>query len=176
MTEKLKRRAAELLKLISIDVPDGLTPYIATMRDLDDVQSFSEEVFPNNALDRTYLRRCLGPGHAVIFGLRQADGKGGSRIVGNCVLEVNLIQKRIYLTEIGVCQSCRGRNLALWMMDKMQTIATAYGYKHLTSHVTLGNAPSLALHKKFGMKPQRVCAEYFYDGQDAYYMHKQVAA
>ncbi len=171
MAQKLKRRTGELLELISTSVPSGLIPFIAGPGDLDAVRAFSQEIFRDNALDRAYLRHSLGPGHSLVFGLKM-DG----RIVACSALEINMVQKRIYITEIGVSESCRGRNLALWMMGRIQQIAAIYGYRHITSHVTLGNTASLNLHKKFGMKPQRVCAEYFHDGQDAYYMHKQVAA
>ncbi len=171
MATRINRRAPRLQKLISAAVPQGFTPFVARRNDLDDIEEFSHEVFADNPTERKYIRHLLSDGHAVIFGLKK-----GEEIAACCTLEMNVRQGRIYIVEIAVHANHRGRGLGQWTMKRIEALANSYDYRRITSHVTPGNRMSLSLHRRFGMRPQRLVRRYFHDGHDAYYMQMDIQA
>jgi len=69
-----------------------------------------------------------------------------------------------------VAPAWSGRRLGTVLLADLVRTALARGSAHLTLEVAVGNAPALALYRRFGMAPVGVRPNYYAEGGDALIM------
>ena len=97
----------------------------------------------------------------------------GGQVCGYCSLIV--VCEDAEIGNIAVAPSHRGRGIAKLLMEKMHEVAREKGATECFLEVRVGNAPAIALYKKFGYAPYGIRANYYEDGEDALTMKRALA-
>jgi ribosomal-protein-alanine N-acetyltransferase len=133
-------------------------------KDLKGVLRIEEAVFPQPWSHRLFVEE-----------LAQRTSRAyraawvGHRIVG--FAGQMLIDDESHVNNIAVDPGWQGRHLGAAVLADLVRTGMARGSRHLTLEVRVGNAPALALYKKFGLAPVGVRPNYYPEtGEDALVM------
>ncbi len=162
-----KRWLATSGRRLLVHVPAGCQASFASEADLAELVRMSQVAFGETALKRAVLRRYFRVGHALLLTLRRQGS-----IVGYCLAELNLRQRRVYVVETCVAPAEQGHGYAVWLRARVDAIADALGYRSLTSHVRVDNHAAFALNRRCGMTVVRRIVDYYEDGSEAFYLRK----
>jgi len=80
------------------------------------------------------------------------------------------VDDEAHVNNIAVAPAWSGRRLGTVLLADLVRTALARGSAHLTLEVAVGNAPALALYRRFGMAPVGVRPNYYAEGGDALIM------
>lgn len=159
--------ASEGRRYLLVHVPERCEPSFATEADLAELARMSQVAFGETALKPSVLKRYFRVGHALVVTLRRQ-----ARIVGYCLAELNLRQRRVYVVETCVGPADKGQGYAVWLRARVDAIARARGYRSLTSHVRVDNHAAFALNRRCGMSVVDRIGDYYEDGSEAFYLRK----
>lgn len=80
-----------------------------------------------------------------------------------------------HVTSLAVLETHRRRGLAVELMKQLHHhLANVYGVDSVGLHVRKSNRPACKLYQQFGYIEQEVIPNYYQDGEDAYYMKKDL--
>jgi ribosomal-protein-alanine N-acetyltransferase len=147
----------------------GMTAEVMTANMADEIHAFSLLYFPANPIEKRYLNSILTEGHGGGIVLRT---EGGVQAFIFC--EFNRGTRRVYISEIDVAASYRGRGLGGYLIGRIEALALEKGYYTLCSNIRTDNEASLHLHERAGFHVIRTVEKYFDDGSDAFYLRKQL--
>jgi ribosomal protein S18 acetylase RimI-like enzyme len=115
-----------------------------------------------------------GPVHmAWICGGSPEDGSGETAVMGfACAFAV---ADEVELQSLAVARSARGRGLGTALLEALLEWAGRGGYRRLHLEVRAGNAPALALYRRFGFAQTGTRRGYYQDnGEDALLLARDV--
>jgi ribosomal protein S18 acetylase RimI-like enzyme len=153
--------------LLRSTAPAGLVPFVAADADVPELARLSAHAFGADAMSPVGLRYYLHRGHSLMIGLRK-----GPAIASYCISELNDGMGRIYVVETLTRAGLRGRGLGSWLRARVEDVAVHLGYRHVASHVAVGNAAARRLNEKAGLEVVRRIPSYYVDGRDGLYLRK----
>ena len=157
------------VSLLQVNVPKGCQSFFAKEVHLPEILKMSRVAFGDTALKPYALKRYLGVAHSTILCLGAAG-----QIVGYCVAEFNLRQRRVYVVETCIEPSFKGRGYGSWLRGRVEALAVARRYLSISSHVRIDNHAAFALNQKCGMKVFKRLLDYYEDGSEAFYLRKKL--
>ena len=80
----------------------------------------------------------------------------------------------IELATIGVASKYQNQGIGEKILKYIEKEAYANYIHYLTLEVRISNQAAIALYEKFGFKLERIKKKYYPDGEDAYYMIKEL--
>ncbi|KAH9385232.1 N-alpha-acetyltransferase 50 [Nematocida major] len=99
--------------------------------------------------------------------------QGGSKC--QCQEEDPLLENRIlYVILLGVSQEFRGAGHGKMLIREIESIAVAYGIKHVVLHVQTSNLPAIEFYYKLGFKLVKLITNYYKNvyPKDAFLLQK----
>ena len=161
------------------EMPSEIIVRRCTSKDLDGVIEVNEAELPEDY--PFFFYKSILDHYPESF-LVAIDKDNSNKIVGYIMWRIektptlsNLkLDKKGHLVSIAVSQDYRRKRIATILLNKSMPAIKTHGISSYVLEVRISNYSAIELYKKLNFKVKRIKESYYRDGENAYYMTKNV--